>query len=1111
MAEKIVEQNIANITTYNFTEYAKEVSARRALPDARDGLKPVTRRVLYSMLELSLDCNISKNKLTNEIEINEKPYKKSARVVGDTMGKYHPHGDSSIYGALVTATQDFRNSCPPISGYGNFGTWDDSAAAMRYCVTGDTLINTNNGLMEIKDIVENSVEHSDNPIDITIQSMNSIKNKASMFFNSGKHKTIEIVLKNGMFIKGSYNHPILTIQEQKDKTPILVWKTLETINKTDKIVVNRNYNIQSTNNKISIEEARFLGLFISEGTIYSKLSRLDFINKDEDIIAEMKKYLSTIFNLHICEYKRKDECISLQIHSKENFQKWINKYDLKKYAENKIVPKVVLQSNINIQKEFLKYLYEGDGSVSFVKDKRKDSYSSIISYSSNSIKLLKTMQIMLLQFGIYSSFSNVRNNTYRLNISGKQNIISFYENINFVSKKKKEKLKQCFDYAKKITNFETFGYDYIPYIKNYICGKYNNEIEKISFSNKRKFIKNKEKLLKLLSKEDFDYLENLHNLNYLYLDINEINYCDEEVVYSIRVDSDCHSFIGNGFVNHNTEARLSPYGTLLLEGLNKNATPFQNNFDVTEKEPVYLPSIVPNLLINGEFGISVGYSCNIPPHNLAEVCDSYIYRIQNPKCELKDLLKILKGPDFPTYGQVSPEGLQECYEKGNGKFQIRAILEMEKLPKGKIAIIAKSIPFGVKPESLIEKIANTFDDPSYFFEGIENTSDKDGVCIRILFDSGAPIKKIIDRLYTKTDLQINYGYNFLATINDRPILLGLMQYYDYLIEDKTNIIKKIIEYDLNKAKHDLLVIEAKLLVSAHSQEIIDIMRKSKDATSAANTIAETFNISFECAKIITEMRLYSLKKQEISKLKDAKKEKQQEIKKLESILKSKQTIQNELIRRVEEYKEFFGKSRKTKIKKFTELDIKESSDNDFILQVIDNKYNVLNSQSKARTGILLKIKPSNTILSFLENGKFVKFLGTSPRKEETTKIVNSIVDKEDTNFVLHIVSNGQVQKTELNAWLSSKENRVSNAMKIEDNDTIIQVFELKEDVDIVIETQNNMCIRFGTDEIRATGTNTGGMRGITLSENDKVINAYIADKKCKITKQKRGGKGSKKK
>ena len=683
MAEKIYEKDLTEVIENNFVDYAEEVAARRAIPAASDGFKPVTRRVIYAMEELGLACDFESK--------NEKPYKKCARIVGDTMGKYHPHGDSSIYGALVTSAQDFRNSISPISGYGNFGSWDDGPAAMRY-----------------------------------------------------------------------------------------------------------------------------------------------------------------------------------------------------------------------------------------------------------------------------------------------------------------------------------------------------------------------------------------------------------------------------------TESRLSLYGTMLIDGLRKKCVPFVPNFDATEMEPQVLPALVPNLLINGTTGIAVGYSSDIPTHNFTESCEVFKWRIENPNGTLKDALKILKGPDFVSGGIVDPNGLYECYETGKGKFTTRAILELSPQPKGKMDIIATCIPYGEKVEPLIEKIAEILQDPKYCFDKIGNESHQNQSCIKISFDKDAPIEEIIDLLFKKTNLQVNFSYNFLATINEKPKVLSLLNYLDFLVEDKTEIVKKINEYDLESAKRNLLIVEAKLLVSANSKEIIEIIQSSKDKQEAISSLSKRFEVSTECAQIITEMRLYTLTKQETSKLVTQKKELEKQIKQLENVLKSKKNIQKDLIARIEKYQSLFTTPRKTKIKKFDNIEVKETSSGDFILQAIKNKYNFLPSNSKAKNGILLNSKQGNTILSFLENGQYVSFYGNAIRKEETSNIIAIINENElDNKFIVHISSDGQIQKTSKEAWSTSKLNKLSNAFKLKQNESIVSILFLDKDEFIVLETQNGMNICFSTEEVRATGNNTSGMRGISLANNDKVVNVYVANKKCIVTKQKRGGKGTK--
>ena len=801
--------------------------------------------------------------------------------------------------------------------------------------------------------------------------------------------------------------------------------------------VQKKYNIFSQEDKINEKEAKFFAYFLSELTRNYRV--IDIPKRINDFSIDLK-----------LEEKYIKECIS--------------KFNLENFDLNSKIPNIILESSLSIQKVFLKYLFA-------CLDKDIDFKSKSFTFEFNQHSFVKTIQVMLLQFGINSYvFKNDKKQTFVLSLFKTKDIALFKKNIGFYDSFHIETIVDMF-----LENYEEI-----------------NENEK-----------------------------------YLFLDIREINECDKEIVYSIRVDSDCHSFVGNGFINHNTEARLSPYGTMLLDGLHKKAIPFQNNFDDTEKEPTRLPALIPNLLINGSEGIAVGMTTSIPPHNFNEVCDAFIYRINNQQCDLKDLLKILKGPDFPTFGQIDPIGLKECYEKGNGKFSIRGTLEIEELPKGQKAIVVNAIPYGVKPESLIEKIADVFCNPKYedckYLE-VENLSSIEGVCIKITFDENAPLDKIIDVLYTKTNLQTSFSYNFCAIVNEKPVCLSLIDYFDLLVEDKTNIVQKFVEFDLAKAKRDLLILNAKLLVNANATEIIEIIKTSKDKQVAINSLAKRFEISTECAQYITEMSLYTLTKKETSKLKEQKKKVEKDIKRFETILKSKSNIQNELIRILNSYKTLFSEKRKTKIKTFSNNDIKTAV-NDYILQIQKNKYVKLendtktkNKLAKNKNNIFLETKPSNNILSFMEDGNFVKLVGNFSREEELSNIISLVnmpngSDVNHTNL-FYVLNNGQVQNTTFEPYTTIKEKKLTKYFKLSNNlDKVLCVlpFNKKEKYDIVLETKNGMIIRFSTEEVRETSINTGGMKGISLIEDDIVVNAYLIKSTAKgtIESQKRGGKGKK--
>lgn len=545
----------------SYIDYAVSVIVGRALPDVRDGLKPVQRRGIYAMHDLGI--------------YNNKPYKKSARVVGEVLGKYHPHGDTSAYEALVRMAQKFSLRYPLIDGHGNFGTIDgDGAAAMRYCVVGDTLISTADGLIPIADIIK-SEENTDNDINISVNSINKKVNTASKFFNCGKHPVYNVETELGYSITGTENHPLLILRE-KDENLEFAWKLIEDIEEGDYIVFDRNINNVESSKATEIE-AMFLGGMVSEGYISSDkqlYSRVGFGNSNLEYVEDMTKCFKEIFGeayLSIEDYstKNNDKYREIYVNNKENRDIMIDKYNFSFGSKNKVIPSVILQSNKHIQSIFLRYLFEGDGGVSICK---KTNGSGLF-YSTSSRILVEQLQIILLNtYGIISLISKDREG-WRLQIINENSIKIFEKEIGFAYEDKNNKLKKLAKIKTSTSIYKsTCRGEYIPYVTEYI----NKNKIKNKKINKGKSLASVERLKrcyddikKLLPEDKFNIIENIIKNDYMYLKVRNKKYMGYQNVYSIRVDSQCHSFVGNGMINHNTEMRLSKITQEMLRGINK--------------------------------------------------------------------------------------------------------------------------------------------------------------------------------------------------------------------------------------------------------------------------------------------------------------------------------------------------------------------------------------------------------------------------------------------------------------------------------------------------------------------------------------------------------------
>lgn len=720
MKEKTVD--LIALAKYSYLSYAKEVIGSRAFADVRDGLKPVQRKVLYAMNEIGLSP--------------EKPYKKCARIVGDVLGKYHPHGDSSVYGALVKMAQDFYKRYPLVDGHGNFGTTDDSEAAMRYCLIGNTLVATNLGYIPFKNIVADSETQSETDIHVAVESGSGAINVASKFFNCGEHPTFTLELDYGYRLTGTANHPILTLKKfKKNGKPVIQWKTIGELKPGDIALLKKDSRVEAVTNDYY--------LYCSEKQINRELSHEG------------------------CE-----------------------------------LPNCVLIAPKAAQSVFLRTLFSHFG---------KGIHDGIENYVHLTVKseaLARQVQTLLLQWGILSEIRQDEKN-WMLNIQGYYSYL-FGVFIGYPKGKNFKPLTEC---AHRISLYKDLGVD--------------------------------------------------QHRDYFYIPVKSITPAGNQNVYSIRVDSDCHSFVANGFVNHNTESRLTANAMTMLEDIEKNTVNWVYNYDNSIMEPDVLPAKFPNLLVNGTIGIAVGMASDIPPHNLGEVCDGIVACIDNKKIKDAEILNYIKGPDFPTGGIVDPEGLEKCMSTGEGSVKLRSKVSVEETEKRNLLIITE-IPYQVSISSLIEKVAKVaIEREIKDILAVRDESSKDGMRIVIELDRNADIKSILEILYLKTDLQINYGYNQKALVNGKALTLStkdmIMEYIKYRCE----IVKRRTEYLLAKAERRAHILEGLIKALDIIDEIYQIVRKSK---APKEEIIKTFKFSPEQAQAILDLKLLQLTKMEVVKL-----------------------------------------------------------------------------------------------------------------------------------------------------------------------------------------------------------------------------------------------------
>lgn len=1128
-----VAKVIDNIVTLSFSEamgerfgrYSKYIIQDRALPDARDGLKPVQRRILYG--------------LHTEGNRYDKPYRKSAKGVGIIMGNYHPHGDSSIYEAMVRMSQYWKMRHCFIDMHGNNGSMDgDGAAAMRYCLVGDALVLTDKGLVKIEDIVENSQLNSDSDIFIKVESINGLKNKATKFFNSGSHKTVKVELQNGFNIEGTENHPVLVLTKDTEGKPAFAWVLLEDISLGDKVVLSRSTSqISSDINLVNKEVAGLLGLLVSEGFISGenqKYYRVGLNNKDLNLVDFAYNAFENNFKEKYKKITRRENGSTevISIDSKELYFELVEKYDLKLNSSVKVIPEVVLKSSKEIQKEFLRYLFEGDGSVTY-----NEKGSSVISYTSYSKELINQLQILLLSFGVVSA-KHIDGNGERLIINGYNNIKAFNDNIGFVSKRKTSVLESLLDYYKEDTGMSTK--DYVPFISDYIRNKYagtkeGRRLNRINFDRKNKFENRKEELKTLLNEEDFNYLNEWISKDYIYLDVVNIEDSNEEkVVYSIKVDSECHSFVANGIVNHNTESRLSEIAGELLKEIDKNTVDMTWNFDDTEKEPTVLPASFPNLLVNGAKGISAGYATDIPTHNLVEIINAAILLLEKPNSTLDDVMKIVKGPDFPTGAIIQGiDGIRQAYETGRGKIVVRSRYEIEDLKGGKQQIVLTEIPYDVVKQNLVKKIDEIRADKK--IDGILEVRDetsKEGVRIAIELKKDAPVDLIINYLLKNTDMQINYNFNMVAIVDRTPKTLGIVELLDSFVVHRKEVVKRRLEFELEKAKKRLHIVEGLIKALSILDKVVATIKSSKNKSDAKVNIEKAYGFSPEQSEAIVSLQLYRLSNTDIKELEKEGKELEKEIKTKEAILASELKLKNLIVKELEEIRDKYGDERKTEI----QANIKEIvidttqliAEEEVFLSVSRDGYikrsslrSVNSSGGKDVCGIkegdelvlLGEGKTTQHLLVFTDKGNYaylpVHTLNDDKWKDVGTHLssyVNAgggenvllalLLDNlNEEKYISIIKENGLIKRTLLKEYEVTRTNKLYSAINMKDGDKVVYVGLTDSSNTVLIYSKNGYGLKFSEEEVNPKGVKTDGMRAIDLREGDLVEKAFIVSEK----------------
>ncbi len=581
-----------------------------------------------------------------------------------------------------------------------------------------------------------------------------------------------------------------------------------------------------------------------------------------------------------------------------------------------------------------------------------------------------------------------------------------------------------------------------------------------------------------------------------------------------------------------TEARMTKVAELLLRDIEKETVDFVPNYDATVEEPSVLPTVVPQLLLNGTMGIAVGMATNIPPHNLIEVCDATVHLIDNPDTTIDGLLKYIKGPDFPTSGEIFDGGcIKEMYHSGRGGVIMRAKTHMEESKGGKTSIVVTEIPYQVNKAELVVKIAELVRDKKIIgISDLRDESNREGIRIVIELKRDTFPKKILNQLFKNTLLQKSFNLNMIALVDGiHPRVLNLKEVLEHFLSHRFEVIRRRTEYDLKVAKARAHILEGLKIALDHIDEVIAIIKASETKEIASEELQKKFGLTEIQAKAILEMRLQTLAGLERKKIEDELKEKLMLIEELESILASREKMADIIKTELKEVREKFGDERQTKVHPhgLGKFSAKDTIPNEEMLVVLTQENyvkrlspSVFRSQKRGGVGVVgAKTKEEdiiiktifgtnhNDLLFFTSHGRVFSLpmyeIPEASRTARGTPIVNLLQLQKDEKiteilnlsravgeYIFMCTTKGTVKKTLLQAFQNVRRSGlISCGLKPGEFLQWAKVSSGEDEVFIV--SREGKSIRFSEADVRPTGRPSSGVRGIRLKKEDKVVEMEV--------------------
>ena len=1078
----------------SYIDYAMSVIISRALPDVRDGLKPVHRRILYTMLEEGLRHNTK--------------FRKSANVVGVCLGRYHPHGDMAVYDSLARMTQDFSLRYPLITGQGNFG-----------CFTKDTKVKLCDGRnLSFEELVKENKEGKKNwtysfnleakKIEIT-----EIKNPRLTRKNE---KIIEVTIDSGDKIKCTLDHQFMLKSgnykrakdlESGDSLMPLYIKPYD--GNQDKNLKNYEILYQPIKNNWSFVHHLADEWNLSNGVYVKSNGRIrhhqDFnkLNNNPNNILRIQWQDHWKYHKEIASERHQNNPEYVQRIAEGRREFWANKNNRKAYIERMRIRNLKNWKNKDYREKMVRTLSEVN--KKYYKE-NPEAIERISKRASTTLKRLWKDPVYRALFHEKIVASNKRRIT---NLTGKKKFLRICHylasnNIPLSGDNFEKIRKETF----KTKSFTSWNLGFQKYYQN------NQELLLVEINGNHKVLKTK-----ILKKKEDVYdltIEPWHNFSLA-----------AGIFVHNSVDGDSPA------AQRYTECRLSKIGEEMLRDLEKNTVNFTENYDGTRKEPQVLPSPVPQLLLNGSLGIAVGMATNIPTHNLSEVCDALFFLIDHPKANTEDLLKFIQGPDFPTGGIIyDKKDIAQAYSQGKGPIITRGkaeVLENEK--SGRQRIIISEIPFQVQKSTLVEQFAKLVQEKKIDgIKDIRDESDKDGMRVVIDLAKDAHPQKVLNRLYKFTDLQKTFHLNMLALVDGiQPRVLNLTEFLNYFIIHRKEVVTRRTKFELDKAKERAHILEGLHKCLANIDAVIKIIKNSANREEAQKNLMKRFRLTAIQANAILETKLSALAKLERKKIEDELREIKDKIKELTVILKNPQKIKEIIKKELKEIKENFGDKRKTQV---VEHKIGEIAEEDLIPQeetiitltqggyikrINPKTYKIQKRGGKGMLGMktlqddvvehFITANTHDSLLFFTDSGKvfrtpvyeipegtrvargrgLLNFLEISPQEKVLSLFP---LGKEDTDlgikYLVMVTQDGIIKKTSLNEFENVRKSGLI-AITLKKDDLLKKVFKSTGQDEILLATKKGIAIRFKEKDIREMGRQAAGVKGIRLKKGDKVV------------------------